>query len=76
MQAVSVYVGGQKQSITLGRGKDGGVFPTAVLGSGVQVILTSTAMANAIYGALGIGPASDGNCESPFKNIHSFRYSC
>lgn len=63
MRGVTVYVDGEAKGIDLGKGKNGGVFPTAVLDSGVPVILTTTSIANGIYGALGIGPANDGNCE-------------
>lgn len=62
-----MWVDGQERAITLGTGKSGSVFPSAVLDSGVPVILTSTAIANAVYGALGIAPASDGNCEFLFS---------
>lgn len=36
--------------------------PTAVVDSGMPIILASTSIANGIYGALGVGPSSDGNC--------------
>lgn len=71
MRGLTVYVDGDAKEIDLGRGKSGGVFPSAVLDSGVPVILTSTSIANGIYGALGIGPASDGNCESVFYSFFS-----
>lgn len=61
---VSVWVGGEERVIDLPRGGSGGVFPSAVLDSGVPVILVRSALANAIYGALGIGPGSDGQCAS------------
>ena len=41
---------------------DGGK-QNVILDSGVPIIITTQQIANAIYGALGIGPASDGNCE-------------
>ena len=40
-----------------------GVKPNVMLDSGVPIIVATERIANAIYGALGIGPASDGNCE-------------
>lgn len=66
MRGVTVYVDGVPKEVDLGLGKSGSVFPSAVLDSGVPVILTTTSIANAIYGALGVGPASDGNCEYCF----------
>lgn len=63
VRGVTVYVDGQSRPLTLGRSHTGAVFPTAVLDSGVPYILTTTAIANGIYGALGIGPGADGQCE-------------
>ncbi|KAH8078426.1 hypothetical protein BXZ70DRAFT_1012766 [Cristinia sonorae] len=40
-------------------------FATAVVDSGMPIILASLDIANGTYGALGIGPASDRQCESP-----------
>lgn len=62
IRAITVYVDGVPHPVTLGRSASGGAFPTAVLDSGVPVILTTRAIANAIYGAIGIDPASDGKC--------------
>lgn len=53
----------ERHEVELGRGVMGSVFPTAVLDSGVPLILTSSAIANAIYGAVGVGPGSDGQCK-------------
>lgn len=58
---IVVWVDGVRKTIDLSSTTTS-VLPTAVLDTGVPVILTTTAIANGIYGALGIGPASDGNC--------------
>ncbi|ETW82324.1 hypothetical protein HETIRDRAFT_409794 [Heterobasidion irregulare TC 32-1] len=71
VRGVTVYVDGQSRPLTLGRSHTGAVFPTAVLDSGVPYILTTTAIANGIYGALGIGPGADGQyyvpCTTPLN---------
>ncbi|THH14098.1 hypothetical protein EW146_g6193 [Bondarzewia mesenterica] len=71
IRAVTVYVNGESRPLTLGRSHTGAVFPTAVLDSGVPYILTTTNIANGIYGALGIGPGSDGQyyvpCQTPLN---------
>lgn len=64
---ISVWVDSQEKQIQMTKTPDivdDGSSLTAVLDSGVPLIITSSAIANGIYGALGIGPASDGNCES------------
>ena len=66
IRAITVYVNGEVKPIPVGRSASGGVFPTAVLDSGVPLILTTSTIANAIYGALGIHPASDGKCAYTF----------
>ncbi|ETW75613.1 hypothetical protein HETIRDRAFT_165219 [Heterobasidion irregulare TC 32-1] len=60
VRGVTVYVDGQSCPLMLWRSHTGTVFPTTVLDSGVPYILTTTAIANGIYGALGIGPGADG----------------
>ncbi len=68
--AINVYVNGVKEIIDTGVGvnvaddENGNSFPQAVLDSGVPSILATPTLANGIWGALGIGPAADGNCES------------
>jgi hypothetical protein len=62
VHAVDVWVNGEKRSVELGRGVGGAVFPTAVLDSGVPLLLTTSHIANGIYGAIGIGPGADGKC--------------
>ena len=42
------------------------MFPSAVLDTGVPLILAMSRIANAIYGAVGVTPAEDGMCESSF----------
>ena len=63
VSAITIYFNGSALPVELGRSSSGNVLPVAVLDSGVPFILTSPAIANGIYGALGIGPASDGHCE-------------
>jgi hypothetical protein len=41
-------------------------YPNAILDTGVPVILTSSEIANGIYGAVGISPAGDGQCKHLF----------
>lgn len=62
MKALSVWVNGEERSVSLGKSNSGADFPSAVLDSGVPLILTTSTVANGIYGALGVGPASDGKC--------------
>jgi hypothetical protein len=63
VEAITVYVDGVPKPITLGASATGGPFLTATLDTGVPFILTTTPIANGIYGALGISPASDGQCK-------------
>lgn len=57
-----MYVNGTAKEISIGRGASGSLFPEAVLDSGVPYIISTPAIANAVWGALGISPANDGNC--------------
>ncbi|KAF9552904.1 hypothetical protein CPC08DRAFT_788817 [Agrocybe pediades] len=57
---ISVYVDGVEKAVDIGRSNTGSVFPSAVLDSGVPLILTTTTIANGIYGAIGVSPASNG----------------
>lgn len=57
-----MYVNGTTRPIQLGMSKSGAASPSAILDSGTPVIITTTAVANAIYGAIGISPSSDGMC--------------
>ncbi|KAJ7185831.1 aspartic peptidase domain-containing protein [Mycena filopes] len=58
VRGITVYTNNTRMPIVLGRGVSG-VFPSAVLDTGVPLILTTKAVADAIYGAIGITPASD-----------------
>ncbi|KAF9551927.1 acid protease [Agrocybe pediades] len=60
IRGISVYVDGVEKAVDIGRSNTGSVFPSAVLDSGVPLILTTTMIANGIYGAIGVSPASDG----------------
>ncbi|KAI6017208.1 aspartic peptidase domain-containing protein [Pisolithus microcarpus] len=70
IMAITVYVNGQALPVTL-QSLSGAVQPTAVLDSGMPVILTTSTIANGIYGALGISPGSDGQyyvpCTTPLN---------
>ncbi|KAH9015049.1 aspartic peptidase domain-containing protein [Lactarius pseudohatsudake] len=71
VRAITVYVNGTTLPVELGHSRSGNVFPVAVLDSGVPFILAATNIANGIYGALGIGPAADGQyyvpCTTPLN---------
>ncbi|KAJ7108747.1 aspartic peptidase domain-containing protein [Mycena epipterygia] len=58
VHGITVYTNSSRMPISLGRGASG-VFPSAVLDTGVPVILTTRAVADAIYGAIGVQAASD-----------------
>ena len=47
----------------LSTSNSGITFPNAILDSGTSLILTTTPIANAIYGSIGIKQAADGMCE-------------
>lgn len=63
IRAVTLYVNGSPKSVDLGNSRSGNALPTAILDTGVPLILATSTIANGIYGALGIGPASDGQCK-------------
>lgn len=63
---ITVYVNGVPRRVQLGTSNTGAAFPNAVLDSGTTLILTTTAVANAIYGSIGITPAADGMCKEIF----------
>ncbi|KAF8815614.1 acid protease, partial [Phlegmacium glaucopus] len=69
--AITVYVNGTTQHIQVGRSISGRTSPVAILDSGVPLILTTTAIANGIYGAIGVHPAQDGKyyvpCNTPLN---------
>ncbi|KAJ7223692.1 aspartic peptidase domain-containing protein [Mycena haematopus] len=58
VKGITVYTNTSRMPIPLGPGTTG-AFPSAVLDTGVPTILTTTAVANAIYGAIGVQPAAD-----------------
>ncbi|KAF8548531.1 acid protease [Imleria badia] len=60
VRATTVYANGQAHPIAL-QSLSGATEPTALLDSGLPLIATAPVLANGIYGALGINPASDGN---------------
>lgn len=66
VRAITVYVNGVAKQIQLGPSNTGAVFPDAILDSGTPLIFTTTAVANAIYGSIGIAPAADGMCKQIF----------
>ncbi|KAJ7196500.1 aspartic peptidase domain-containing protein [Mycena pura] len=57
VHGITVYTNTSRMPIPLGRAASGTAFPSAVLDTGVPVILTTAAVANAIYGAIGVSPA-------------------
>jgi hypothetical protein len=64
LSGISIWVDGVEKIVNVGSGTNyPGTIPTAVVDSGMPIILASRNIANAIYGALGIGPGSDGQCE-------------
>ncbi|EJF56337.1 hypothetical protein DICSQDRAFT_174971 [Dichomitus squalens LYAD-421 SS1] len=64
--AITVYVDDKPLPISLPHSVvPGASAPSAILDSGVPLIVTTTQIADAIYGALGVGPANDGNYYLP-----------
>lgn len=66
VNAVTVYVNGEPRPVRLTSASvSGGPAgrSTAVVDSGMPIILASPDIANGIYGALGIGPGGDGQCK-------------
>jgi hypothetical protein len=61
--AITVYVDGAEKDVNITPSSSGATYPTAVLDTGIPVILTTSTIANGIYGALDIHPAQDKNCE-------------
>lgn len=69
--AITVYVDGEPREVDITPSSSGSGFPTAVMDTGVPVILMTSTIANGIYGALDIHPAQDKNCEcSRFLPVH------
>ncbi|TFK32891.1 aspartic peptidase domain-containing protein, partial [Crucibulum laeve] len=71
VRGLTVWVDGSPKEVDLGRSNTGSVFPSAILDSGVPYILTTRTVANAIYGAVGIGPGANGQyfvpCTTPLN---------
>ncbi|KAF9521205.1 hypothetical protein BS47DRAFT_1335325 [Hydnum rufescens UP504] len=69
----SVYVNGVGANIPLGRSKanPNNAFPMAVLDTGVPFIFARSDVTNAVYGAYGVSPATDGTyyvpCTTPMN---------
>lgn len=63
VRGITVYVDGEPRRVDIGHSNTGGAFPIAVIDSGVPFILTSSKVANAIYGAIDVHPAQDGSCK-------------
>jgi len=65
---------GVEKSVALSRSLvDGGrssLWPVAVLDTGGSSVLMRSDLANGLYGAIGIGPASDGMCKRRHFNLH------
>ncbi|TFK48875.1 acid protease, partial [Heliocybe sulcata] len=68
---VTVYVDGEAKTISIGRSHTGAAYPIAAVDSGVPYIITTSTIANGIYGAIGINPSSDGQyyvpCTTPLN---------
>ncbi|KAE9394730.1 acid protease [Gymnopus androsaceus JB14] len=69
IEDITVWVDGQAKPIALQNSSSN--YPTAILDTGVPVILATKSIADAIYGAIGVSPASDGNyyvsCTTPLN---------
>ena len=76
VKAITVYVNGTTERIKMGKSVTGASSPIAVLDSGVSLILTTSDIANGIYGAIGINPASNGMCTSFFSLVDSVKLIC
>ncbi|KAI0823220.1 aspartic peptidase domain-containing protein [Trametes gibbosa] len=66
VHAITVYVNGQAKTVSLplsGTGTNGQ--PSAILDTGVPLIIASPAITYGIYGAMGYSPAADGNVYIP-----------
>ena len=66
LRAITVYVNGVVKEVQIYPSNMGAVFPNAVLDSETALIFTTTTIANAIYGSIGIVPGADGMCKEIF----------
>ncbi|KAG6896488.1 hypothetical protein C0992_007980, partial [Termitomyces sp. T32_za158] len=64
---ITVWVDGEARPVQLGVSSTGAPVPSAVLDTGVPLILTTRTVANGIYGAIGVNPGSDGQYYVPCK---------
>lgn len=71
LRALTVYIDGTAHQIDIGNGVSGSLFPEAVVDTGVPYIISTPSIANAVWGALNIQPANDGNC-TYFVSIFKF----
>ena len=62
IQDITVWVNGQPKTIALQESSHES-YPSAILDTGTPIILSTKVIADAIYGAIGVSPASDGNCK-------------
>ncbi|KNZ73877.1 Saccharopepsin [Termitomyces sp. J132] len=72
VRAITVWVDGQERPVQLSSVVNGpGALPSAVLDSGVPLILTTSSIANGIYGAIGVAPDNKGQyyvpCTTPLN---------
>ncbi|KAF7322369.1 Peptidase A1 domain-containing protein [Mycena chlorophos] len=71
VRAITVYTETTTTQVQIGRGASGTAYPAAVLDTGMPVILTTTTVADQIYGALSISQSKDGNyyipCTTPLN---------
>ncbi|KAI0630025.1 aspartic peptidase domain-containing protein [Trametes polyzona] len=66
VRAITVYVNGQAKHVSLPTSSTGTHGqPSAILDTGVPLIIASPAITYGIYGAMGYSPASDGNVYIP-----------
>ncbi|KAJ4475081.1 acid protease [Lentinula aciculospora] len=70
IEDITVWVNGQAKTVTLQKSSYESS-PTAILDTGVPLILSTKVIADAIYGAIGVSPASDGSyyvgCTTPLN---------
>ncbi|KAF9073316.1 aspartic peptidase domain-containing protein [Rhodocollybia butyracea] len=70
IEDITVWVDAQPKTISLQKSSFENN-PSAVLDTGAPIILSTKAIADAIYGAIGVSPASDGNyyvdCKTPLN---------
>ncbi|KAG6851420.1 hypothetical protein C0991_009309, partial [Blastosporella zonata] len=65
VKAITVWAEGIELPVQLGQSNTGAQYPSALLDSGTPLIFTTRAVANGIYGAIGISAATDGQYYVP-----------